>query len=103
MPSNSTVSDDDLFFATHGSVVAAVRLAGTPVDSRTIGGAIGRWAAAGSGSPAFVGIDSHPFTFSQLASSISCFSRQLAQAGLGAEHRVGLLVPPGMPGGQLVV
>jgi oxalate---CoA ligase len=99
---NSTVTADQVLPT--GERVAAIEgHAGTSVDSRTIGNAIARWAAAGNGSPALVGADSQQVTFSQLVSSVSSFARQLANAGLRAEHRVGLLVPPGMTGGQLAV
>ena len=92
----------DLLLATHEGL-ADVGLAGTAGDSRTIGTAIARWAAARHGGPALVGAGSQQVTFAQLLSLISCFARQLADAGVRAEDRVGLLVPPGMPGGQLVV
>jgi acyl-CoA synthetase (AMP-forming)/AMP-acid ligase II len=93
----------DRLLATRPSVTAVQGLAGTPNDSRTIGNAIARWAAAKSGAPALISAGSQPITFSQLVSSISSFARQLANAGVQAEHRVGLLVPPGVPGGQLAV
>jgi oxalate---CoA ligase len=70
---------------------------------RTIGGAIARRAKAAGGASALVGFGSRDVTFSQLLSSISSFAAHLAKAGLQREDRVGLLVPPGVPGGHLVV
>jgi oxalate---CoA ligase len=99
---NSTVAPDQLV-GTDARFAAAENAGRTRIGSRTIGSAIGRWAAAENESPALVGIDSRPLTFAHLVWSISLFARQLASAGLRAEHRVGLLVPAGMAGGQLAV
>lgn len=55
------------------------------------------------GALALLGLGSEDLTFAQLRSSIAYFADQLARAGLKREDRVGLLVPPGIPGGQLVV
>jgi oxalate---CoA ligase len=96
---NSSATADQLLPA--GERLAAVECARG--DARTIGDAIARWAATGKGPPALVSADAQHVTFAQLVSSIATFGRQLCNAGLRAEHRVGLLVPPGMPGGQLAV
>jgi oxalate---CoA ligase len=93
---------NNLFLAT-AERAEIEELAGTATDPRTVGNAIGRWAAAAPGSPALVGADSQQITFSALMASISGFARRLANAGVRPEHRVGLLVPPGMPGAQLAV
>jgi oxalate---CoA ligase len=93
----------DLLVAAARSVAADKELAGTPTQARTIGNAITRWAAARSGSPALIGADSQHITFSELVCSMASAAVQLANAGVQAEHRVGLLVPPGMLGGHLAV
>jgi acyl-CoA synthetase (AMP-forming)/AMP-acid ligase II/thioesterase domain-containing protein len=69
----------------------------------TIGSAIARWASAAGDSPAIVAAGAPDITFSQLHSSIACVAGQLANAGLKREDRVGLLVPAGVSGAQLVV
>lgn len=79
------------------------RAAGPLDDARTIRSALARRAATAGGSPALVGFGSPDITFSQLVASISSFADQLADAGLRREDRVGLLVPAGASGGQLVV
>lgn len=99
---NSTLTAE-LLLARRGSTASVDVLAAAPVQARTIGTAIARWAAAGSGSPALVGAGGRRITFAQLSSLICAFASQLAQAGVRAEHRVGLLVPPGIDGGQLAV
>ena len=71
--------------------------------ARTIGSAIAGQAMAAGSSVALVGVGLPDVSFSQLCSSISSFAGYLATAGLGPEDRVGLLVPPGVAGGQLVV
>lgn len=78
------------------------QLDGTGASSRTIGGAIARWAARGGASAALVSTDSS-HTFSELAACTRRVATQLAAAGVRTEHRVGLLVPPGIAGGQLAV
>jgi len=70
---------------------------------RTIGSAIAQRAKNASGLSAFVSVGSRDITFAQLFSSISSFAGDLANAGIRREDRVGLLVPPGVSGGQLVV
>jgi acyl-CoA synthetase (AMP-forming)/AMP-acid ligase II/thioesterase domain-containing protein/acyl carrier protein len=99
---NSTIAAG-LQVSTFESAAGAERLAGTADDSRTIGNAIARRAASAKSFPAMVGADSQLITYSDLVSLISRFGRELANAGLRAGHRVGLLVPPGMPGGELAV
>lgn len=69
----------------------------------TVGEAIGRWAKAKGGASALVGMGAPGVTFSQLHASISEVAAHLQSAGLSREDRVGLLVPAGIPGGQLVV
>jgi oxalate---CoA ligase len=76
---------------------------GSLADVETIGSAIASRAKTAGDSPALVGVGYRDITFSQLLSSISSFAPRLAHAGLGREDRVGLLVPPGVPGGHLVV
>src|SRR5687767_8486885 len=71
--------------------------------TRTISSAIARQACVRGSSPALVDADESRVTFSQLHASIASFAGNLARAGLAREHRVGLLVPPGALGGQLVV
>ena len=70
---------------------------------QTIGGVIAQRAAKARNAPALVGLDAGNISFSQLDSSISLFAGELANAGLARDDRVGLLVPTGVPGGQLVV
>jgi oxalate---CoA ligase len=86
----------------HGSAPLEL-LARTRASSRTIASAIAGWAARDRAAPALVGVGSQQVTFSELAELTSRVARQLAEAGVRTEHRVGLLVPPGMPGGQLAV
>ena len=70
----------------------------------TIRDAIARHAdAAGESSLALVGCGSRSVTFKQLRASIASVGDDLAAAGLGPGDRVGLLVPPGVSGAQLVV
>ncbi|NPC57050.1 AMP-binding protein [Caenimonas soli] len=78
-------------------------LARTRASSRTIASAIAGWAARDGTTPALVSVGSQQVTFSELAELTSRVARQLAEGGVRTEHRVGLLVPPGMPGGQLAV
>jgi acyl-CoA synthetase (AMP-forming)/AMP-acid ligase II/thioesterase domain-containing protein/acyl carrier protein len=99
---NPTLAADPLL-AAFGRVGAVEGPADLTGNARTIGNAIAWWAAAGTESRAFVGGGSAPVTFSRLLACITGFAGQLADAGLGAEHRIGLLVPPGLPGGQLAV
>jgi len=75
----------------------------SPDRVRSIGDAIARRAEAAGASPALVGAEAGDITFSQLRSCISCLAGQLANAGLQREDRVGLLIPPGVSGGQLIV
>jgi oxalate---CoA ligase len=77
--------------------------AGVTERAGTIGVAIEGWANAQGDAPALVSLPSGKITFSQLQSSISLFAAQLANAGIGREHRVGLPVPAGAAGGRLVV
>lgn len=77
-------------------------LARTRASSRTIASAIAGWAARDGAAPALVSADAR-HTFSGLAALVDRFAAQLAAAGIGPEHRVGLLVPPGIAGGQLAV
>ncbi len=101
---NSTPSADLLLSASALGQIAAVETPhGVRDDSRTISKAIARWGAIRGNSPALVGAGLPPVTFSQLLTSITYFASELANAGLAAEHRVGLLVPPGMPGGHLAI
>lgn len=93
----------DLLVATAGSAPGARAFAGTFEEPRTIGDAIARRAASGRTSPALVGVGGQLITYADLASLISRFAGELANAGLRADHRVGLLVPPGLSGGQLAV
>lgn len=69
----------------------------------TIGDAIAGHARTAGDSLALVGCASRSVTFKQLLASVSAVGDDLAAAGLGAGDRVGLLVPPGLFGGQLVV
>ena len=85
------------------SAAGAERLNGAADEPGTIGNAIAARAACAGNTPALVGADSQPVTYSELVSLIFRFRRELADAGLRAGHRVGLLVPPGMPGGELAV
>jgi acyl-CoA synthetase (AMP-forming)/AMP-acid ligase II len=70
---------------------------------RTIGHAIAWRARVTGDSPALVDAESCSVTFSQLHDCIVSIAGRLASAGLTREDRVGLLVPPGALGGQLVV
>jgi oxalate---CoA ligase len=99
---NSTLTAE-LLLARRGSAPPLEGPAAVAVQARTIGDAIARWAAAGSRPPALVGAGGQHIAFSQLLSLIDSFASQLADAGVRAEHRVGLLVPPGIDGGQLVI
>jgi oxalate---CoA ligase len=69
----------------------------------TIGEAIAWQARVRGGSPALLDAESGYVTFSRLHAYIASFAGDLARAGLTREDRVGLLVPPGALGGQLVV
>jgi len=70
---------------------------------RSIGGVIAARATLAGSSAALVGQGFRDVVFRELADSIATVAAQLAMAGLDREDRVGLLVPPGVPGGQLVV
>ena len=72
-------------------------------ECRTIGEAIAWQARVRGGSPALVDAESRGITFAQLHTCIASFAGHLARAGLTREDRVGLLVPPGVLGAQLVV
>lgn len=65
--------------------------------------ALAQWAAQAGHEAALVSCDVAPISFSQLALSISSVATQLANAGLRREDRIGLLVPPGPAGAQLVI
>jgi hypothetical protein len=73
------------------------------VLDRCIGGVIAARAAEAGCCAALVGPGFRDVLFCELAGSIATVAAQLAMAGLNREDRVGLLVPPGVPGGQLVV
>lgn len=72
-------------------------------QSRTLVNAIARHASARGNAAALVGIGHPDTSFARLYASITSFASQLASAGLKREDRVGLLVPEGVPGGQLVM
>src|SRR5512145_749656 len=72
-------------------------------ECHTIGEAIAWQARVRGGSPALVDAESDGVTFAQLHTCIASFAGHLARAGLTREDRVGLLVPPGALGAQLVV
>ena len=74
-----------------------------PTGVQSIADAIALRAAATDRSPALVGLGTAEVSFAQLHACISSFATQLATAGLGREDRVGLLVPAGLPGAQLIV
>lgn len=69
----------------------------------TIGSAIERHAALRANAPALRSLAGQPITFAELHSCVCRAGAHLAEAGIGSEDRVGLLVPPGLEGGQLVV
>ena len=64
-------------------------------ERRTIPAAIARRARAAPDSPALLGTEEPAIMFSQLHACIARCAEQLANAGLGCEDRVGLLVPAG--------
>ncbi len=99
---NSTIAAG-LLVSPFESAEGAERLGETVDHSRTIGNAIARRAAEGRSFPALIGPDSQLITYSDLVVLISRFGHELANAGLRAGHRVGLLVPPGICGGELAV
>ncbi|HEU4351451.1 MAG TPA: AMP-binding protein, partial [Burkholderiales bacterium] len=70
---------------------------------RTIGEAIAWQARVRGGSPALVDAESDGVTFAQLHTCIASFAGHLARAGLTREDRVGLFVPTGAQGAQLLV
>jgi oxalate---CoA ligase len=70
---------------------------------RCIGGVIAARALDAGRCAALVGPGFRDVLFGELADSIATVAAQLGMAGLNREDRVGLLVPPGVPGGQLVV
>jgi oxalate---CoA ligase len=72
-------------------------------EADSIGAAISRWAKAAGNAVALAGVGSKEVTFSQLLASIHSFAHHLGCAGVRREDRVGLLVPPGLAGGQLAV
>lgn len=74
-----------------------------PANVQSIADAIALRAAATRRSPALVGLGTAEVSFAQLLASISSFATVLADAGLRREDRVGLLVPAGISGAQLVV
>lgn len=78
----------------------ATRAAG---EIRTIASAIARNAESRPDAPAFVDAVPQTITFSRLAEAVASFARLLAEAGLRRDDRVGLVVPPGLAGGLLVV
>jgi acyl-CoA synthetase (AMP-forming)/AMP-acid ligase II/thioesterase domain-containing protein len=96
MASDLSLPVSELRGSARGSVRTAAHL-------RTIPAALARRAAGAGHAPALVGVGSEVVTFSQLLASIRAVARDLANAGLRREDRVGLLVPPGVKGGQLVV
>jgi oxalate---CoA ligase len=73
------------------------------VLDRCLGGVIAARAAKAGRRAALVGPGCRDVLFCELADSIATVAAQLGEAGLSREDRVGLLVPPGVPGGQLVV
>ncbi len=69
---------------------------------RTIPAAIARRAEANPCAPALVGCGARHITFEQLSSSVSSVASDLASAGIQREDRVGLLVPAGIVGAELI-
>ncbi|HTM59167.1 MAG TPA: AMP-binding protein [Burkholderiales bacterium] len=68
----------------------------------TIDAAIARRAAIARDSVAFADAEAREITFSQLQACIATFADVLGGAGLRREDRLGVLVPVGIAGGQLV-
>lgn len=75
----------------------------TSASARSIGDAIARWAGPAGHTPALVSCDAGDIAYSRLHATISSVAAQLARAGLRREDRVGLVVPAGTAGAQLVV
>jgi acyl-CoA synthetase (AMP-forming)/AMP-acid ligase II/thioesterase domain-containing protein len=74
-----------------------------PEAAATIAGAVARWADSDGARPALVDVGSRTISFSGLRAALSRFADELGAAGLKREDRVGLLVPAGVAGAQLVV
>jgi oxalate---CoA ligase len=93
----------DLRVATIGRTPDSEGLTEPTDDARTIGNAIARRTAAAATAPALVGVGAQLITYAGVASLNSRFAFALANAGLRADHRIGLLVPSDMAGGQLAL
>ncbi|HWI80383.1 AMP-binding protein [Ramlibacter sp.] len=74
-----------------------------PSSCASIGDALARWAEVRSGGPALVTIGAPPISYGRLRGALGSLSIQLASAGLGRQHRIGLLVPAGRSGGVLTL
>jgi acyl-CoA synthetase (AMP-forming)/AMP-acid ligase II/thioesterase domain-containing protein len=74
-----------------------------PQLGATLGEALATWAATRSEAPALLDATGTVITYGDLLPIVRGIGCDLAQAGLGARDRVGLMVPPGLAGAQLIV
>ena len=74
-----------------------------PVNIRSIAEAITIRARASRDSPALIGPQGEQVSFGQLLACINSFATLLSNAGLSRDDHVGLVVPVGLQGAQLVV
>lgn len=69
----------------------------------TLGEALAAWAATRSEAPALLDATATAITYGDLLTIVRGIGCALAQAGLGPRDRVGLVVPPGLAGAQLIL
>lgn len=93
---------------------AALATSGTPGPGRdsdalgprlgaTLGEALAAWAATRSEALALLDATGTAITYGDLLTIVRGIGCALAQAGLGPRDRVGLVVPPGLAGAQLIL
>jgi len=75
---------------------------GSSVGASTIGDAIAHWARLRPGQPALLDLE-RSVSWAQLHAQVEAIGQQLARMGFTSTARLGLIVPEGLFGGQLII